>query len=72
METIGKVVCLFYYRGDRDGCSRCVTVEVDSTVVEILGHVSEGFIAEITLMKRVCSVGLPTRNQEKEIEITRS
>lgn len=47
-------------------------VEVDSTVVEILGHVSEGFIAEITLMKGVCSVGLPTRNQEKEIEITRS
>lgn len=41
-------------------------------MVEILGHVSEGFIAEITLMKGVCSVGLPTRNPEKEIEITRS
>lgn len=35
-------------------------------MVQILGHVGEGFVAELTLVKRVCSVGLPARHQEGE------
>lgn len=63
------MACLIYYHCDRDGCARCVTVEVDSTVVEILGHVGEGFVAEMTLVKGICSVGLPTIRQEKKVEL---
>lgn len=35
-------------------------------MVEVLGHVGEGFVAELTLVKGVCSVGLPVRHQEEK------
>lgn len=37
-------------------------------MVEVLGHVGEGFVAELTLVKGVCRVGLPARNQEEKDE----
>lgn len=58
-------ICLFYYHGDRDGCARRFSVEVSSAVVEVLGHVGEGFVAELTLVKGVCSMGLPARHRKK-------
>lgn len=37
-------------------------------MVEVLGHVGEGFVAELTLVKGVCRVGLPARNQKKKMK----
>lgn len=39
-------------------------------MVEVLGHVGEGFVAELTLVKGVCSVGLPARHQEEKMKQT--
>lgn len=41
-------------------------------MVEVLGHVGEGFVAELTLVKGVCSVGLPAKNQEEKRKQTNS
>lgn len=42
-------------------------VEVGSTVVEVFGHVGEGFVAELTFVKGVCSVGLPARHKDGQM-----
>lgn len=68
MDTTGSEICLFNYHGDTGGCGGQITVEVSSTVVEVLGHVGEGFVAELTLVKGFCGVGLPARYQEEKTE----
>lgn len=39
-------------------------------MVEVLGHVGEGFVAELTLVKRICSVGLPARHREQRMKLS--
>ncbi len=39
-------------------------------MVEVLGHVGEGFVAELTLVKGVCSVGLPATHREEQMKQT--
>lgn len=55
-----------WYHGDGSGRAGGVAAEVASAVVEVLGHVGEGFVAEQTLVKGIWSVSLPAREQEKE------
>lgn len=38
-------------------------VPVSPAVVEVFGHVGEGFVAELTFVKGVCHMRLPERNQ---------
>lgn len=40
-------------------------------MVEVLGHVSEGFVAELTFVKRVCGVRLPARHKDGKVKETR-
>lgn len=35
-------------------------------MVEVLGHIGEGFVAELTLVKWLCSVGLPVGKRKKK------
>lgn len=37
-------------------------------MVEVLGHVGEGFVAEMTPVQGICSVGLPVRHQEVKMK----
>lgn len=39
-------------------------------MVEVLGHVGEGFVAELTLVEGLHNVGLPVRHQEKQVKRT--
>lgn len=42
-----------------------------SAMVEVLGHVGEGFVAEPTLVKRVNSVSLPAGGQRRVLSRVR-
>lgn len=59
-----KAVC---YHGDGSGRADRVAVEVGSAVVEVLGHVGEGFVAEATLVERVDGVSLPAGGQRRAL-----
>lgn len=39
-------------------------------MVEVLGHVGEGFVTELTFVKRVCGVGLPVRHKYGRMKST--
>lgn len=69
MDT-GNKISLYNYHGDTGGCGRQVAVEVGPPVVEVLSHVGEGFVAELTLVKGFRGVGLPARHQEEQTEET--
>lgn len=47
--------------GGRSGCAAGVDAEVRPSVVKVLGHVGEGFVAELALVKGVGGVRLPAR-----------
>lgn len=59
------------YHGDGSGRADRVTVEMGSAMVEVLGHVGEGFVAEPTLVKRVNSVSLPAGGQRRVLSRAR-
>lgn len=65
------VVCSLWYR-ENGRCSSGVPVQVGATVVQVLGHVGEGLVTELTLVKRVRSVGLPVRSHRRKTSIKES
>jgi len=60
----GQTSVVICYRGGGAGLGG-VTVEVCAAVVEVLGHVGEGFAADLTLVQGVSDVGLPATKKKK-------